>query len=201
MGSHSSLNRVYRTVWNESLGAKVAVAENASSNSGPGASSGRTAVRQSVAFARWATVCQLSLAVALSWGLTRQVSANPTSGTAIQGQATMVTHGKVLTVTTQNASGTNASAINWQSFSIPAGHTTRIEQPNAASLSINRVVSNTPSVLLGTLSSNGKVVLVNQSGIAVGAGAQVDTAGFTASTLAMSKQDAKAGRLRFGSTC
>lgn len=200
MGSHSSLNHVYRTVWNESLGAMVAVAENASSHSGPGAASGRSVVRRPVAFARWATVCQLSLAVALSWGLTRQVSANPTGGTAVQGQATMVTQGNVLTVTTQNALGTNASAINWQSFSIPAGHTTRIDQPNAASMSINRVVTNTPSVLLGTLSSNGKVVLVNQSGIAVGAGAQVDTAGFTASTLGMSEQDAKAGRLRFGST-
>jgi hypothetical protein len=65
-------------------------------------------------------------------------------------------------------------------------------------MSINRVVTNTPSVLFGTLSSNGKVVLVNQSGIAVGAGAQVDTAGFTASAVAMSDQDSIAGRLRFG---
>jgi filamentous hemagglutinin family protein len=199
MASHSSLNHVYRTVWNEALGAMVAVAENAPSYPGGGAAPGRTTVQRSIALARWATVGQLSLAVALGWGLTRQVYANPVGGTAIQGQATMVTRGNVLTVTTQNALGTNASAINWQSFSIPTGHTTRIDQPNSASMSINRVVSNTPSVLLGTLSSNGKVVLVNQSGIAVGAGALVDTAGFTASTLGMSEQDAKAARLRFRS--
>jgi hypothetical protein len=63
---------------------------------------------------------------------------------------------------------------------------------------INRVVTNTPSVIFGTLSSNGNLVLVNQAGIAVGAGAIVDTAGFTASSLRMTDADAIAGRMRFG---
>src|SRR5438105_3875202 len=94
--------------------------------------------------------------------------------------------------------GTNRSAINWQSFSVPAGSTTRFDQPNAQSLSINRVVGSDPSAIFGTLSSNGRLVLVNPSGIAVGAGAVVDTAGFTASTLKMSDADALAGRLVFG---
>jgi hypothetical protein len=64
-------------------------------------------------------------------------------------------------------------------------------------MSINRVVTNTPSQLYGTLTSNGKVVLVNQAGIAVGAGALVDTAGFTASAVGMTDADALNGRLRF----
>ncbi|MBA3773763.1 MAG: filamentous hemagglutinin N-terminal domain-containing protein [Ramlibacter sp.] len=102
--------------------------------------------------------------------------------------------GNVL-VTTQNGPGTSHSAINWQSFSVPGGSTTRFQQPTAASLSINRVVGGNPSAIYGTLSSNGRLVLVNPSGIAVGAGAVVDTAGFTASTLRMSDADALAGRL------
>ena len=69
---------------------------------------------------------------------------------------------------------------------------------DATSTSINRVVTNTPSLIFGTLGSNGNLVLVNQSGITVGAGAVVDTAGFTASALRMSDADAIAGRLRFG---
>lgn len=198
MTSQSSLNHLYRTVWNEALGAMVAVAENASSHPGRGSRSAVGRARVATPLSRWARVGPLSVAIALGWGLAPRAHANPTGGVAIQGQATMASTGKVLTVTTQNAAGTNASAINWQSFSIGAGDTTRINQPNATSMSINRVVTNTPSVLFGTLSSNGKVVLVNQSGIAVGAGAQVDTAGFTASTLGMSDQDAMAGRLRFG---
>src|SRR5205085_11234199 len=55
-----------------------------------------------------------------------------------------------------------------------------------------------PSSIFGTLSSNGRLVLVNPAGIAVGTGAVVDTAGFTASTLKMSEADALAGRLLFG---
>jgi filamentous hemagglutinin family protein len=94
--------------------------------------------------------------------------------------------------------GLQHSAINWQSFSVPAGNTTHFQQPSAASTVINRVVTNVPSQLFGTLSSNGHLVLVNQAGIAVGAGALVDTAGFTASALRMTDADALAGRLRFG---
>src|SRR5690606_21401535 len=93
---------------------------------------------------------------------------------------------------------TGHSAINWQSFSVPRGSVTQFNQPNAASLSINRVVGPDPSAIFGTLSSNGRLVLVNPAGITVGAGAVVDTAGFTASTLRMSDADALAGRLLFG---
>src|SRR6185369_13252005 len=110
----------------------------------------------------------------------------------------LVQQGNSLVVTTQNGAGTNHSAINWQSFSVPAGSTTQFNQPSATSTSINRVLGSNPSAIYGTLSSNGRLVLVNPSGIAVGAGAVVDTAGFTASTLRMSDADALAGRLVFG---
>jgi filamentous hemagglutinin family protein len=122
----------------------------------------------------------------------------PAGAQVIQGQAQLQQQGNSLVVTTQNALGTNRSVINWQSFSVPAGSTARFDQPSAQSLSINRVVGNDPSAIFGTLSSNGRLVLVNPAGIAVGAGAVVDTAGFTASTLRLSEADAQAGRLVFG---
>jgi filamentous hemagglutinin family protein len=141
----------------------------------------------------------VAIAIAVAWGVVPKISmANPVGGVAVVGQANMVSSGKQLLVTTQNSAGTNHSSINWQSFSIPAGETTYFQQPNASSTSINRVVTNTPSLLFGTLGSNGNLVLVNQSGIAVGAGAVVDTAGFTASSLQMSDNDALVGRQRFG---
>lgn len=124
--------------------------------------------------------------------------AQPSGAQAIHGSASLNQQGNKLTVTTQNGAGTNHSAINWQSFSVPGGTTTHFAQPNAGSTSINRVVGNDPSSILGTLSSNGRLVLVNPAGIAVGAGAAVNTAGFTASTLKMSDADAIAGRQRFG---
>lgn len=124
---------------------------------------------------------------------------NPVGGVAIHGQANFSSPtANQLNVVTQNGAGSNHSAINWQSFSIAPGSGTNFQQPSSTSTVINRVVTNTPSSLFGTLSSNGRLVLVNQSGIAVGAGAVIDTAGFAASALRMTDADALAGRLRFG---
>lgn len=140
----------------------------------------------------------LALAIAVAFCGSEQLAlANPGGAQAIAGQASLAASGKNLVVTTQNAAGSNFSAINWQSFNIPAGSSTRFVQPNASSTSINRVVTNNPSAIFGTLSSNGNLVLVNPSGITVGTGAVVDTAGFAASTLPMSNSDALAGRQRF----
>ena len=195
MSSGASLNHIFRTVWNQALGAMVAVAETGTS----GRTSGRRIKSAALQKPPEVGVGLLALSIAVAWSAwTPSAHANPTGGVAVAGQATMVNTGNKLQVTTQNGAGTNFSAINWQSFSIPAGSSTYFQQPSVNSTSINRVVTNTPTQLFGTLSSNGSLVLVNQSGIAVGAGAVVDTAGFTASSLAMSDQDAMAGRLRFG---
>ena len=203
MSGRASLNHVYRTIWNEALGAMVAVAEIASSSGSAGGRSGsatRTArVRVAVDDAAPPLrAISLSILVALlaSPALAQTL---PSGGVAVHGGAAFNTsQPNRLTVTTTNGAGSNHSAINWNSFSIGSGNTTNFVQPSSGSLSINRVVTHTPSQLFGTLSSNGKLVLVNQSGIAVGAGAVVDTAGFTASALAMSEADAVSGRLRFG---
>ena len=194
MARHASLNHIYRTVWNQALGAMVAVAEIASSGGRGDGASGVSTNRLPSQLLFSSGFAVLSLGVALTWGLYPSIAlANPAGGVAVVGQAGMVNQGNKLTVTTQNGTGTNHSAINWQSFSIPSGSTTYFQQPSATSTSINRVVTNTPSQLFGTLGSNGKLVLVNQSGIAVGAGAVVDTAGFTASALRMTDADALAG--------
>jgi len=200
MKSGVSLNHFYRTVWNQALGAMVAVAEISPTHVGSGTTSG------TVLAARWPSdvlenfgLKTIAALVALAWVANVSVAyANPAGGVAVAGQASMATQGNKLTVTTQNAAGQSHSAINWQSFSIPKGNSTYFAQPNAASTVINRVVTNTPSQLFGTLGSNGSLLLVNQAGITVGAGAVVDTAGFTASALRMSDVDALTGRLKFG---
>jgi filamentous hemagglutinin family protein len=193
MCSETSLNHTFRTVWNSALGAMVAVPESASGHSGGNCT--RTKGSKSVQGLPNA----LAVCVALAWGgMAGNAMANPEGGVVIAGQASMVTNGNQLLVTTQNAVGTNHSAINWQSFSIPAGSSTYFQQPSAASTVINQVVTSTPSLIFGTLGSNGNLVLVNQSGITVGAGAVVDTAGFTASALRMRDADARAGVLNFG---
>ena len=123
--------------------------------------------------------------------------AQANGATVVHGQASFTTQGNQMTINTVNGAGTRHSAIDWKSFSVPLGGSTRFNQPDAASTSINRVLGNNPSQIMGTLSSNGRLVLVNPAGITVGQGAVVDTAAFTASTLRMSDADALAGRLRF----
>lgn len=123
--------------------------------------------------------------------------AQPSGMTPVHGAATVHQAGTKTTVTTVNGAGTRHSAIDWRSFQVPGGRTVYFAQPDASSTSINRVTGSDPSTIAGTLGSNGRLVLVNPAGIAVARGAVIDTAGFTASTLAMSRQDAIAGRLRF----
>jgi filamentous hemagglutinin family protein len=118
--------------------------------------------------------------------------ANPIGGTVAAGQASFATAGNTLNVT--NTPGT---IINWQGFSIGANEITHFVQQSASSAVLNRVISNNPSSILGTLQSNGRVFLINPGGIVFGAGATVDVAGMVASTLNLSNADFLAGRNHF----
>ncbi|MBI5912135.1 MAG: filamentous hemagglutinin N-terminal domain-containing protein, partial [Betaproteobacteria bacterium] len=120
---------------------------------------------------------------------------NPTAPQVVNGSASLTQAGNLLTV-----KNSNGAIINWNTFSIGANETTRFIQTSANSSVLNRVITNDPSVLLGTLSSNGRVWLVNPGGIMVGQGARIDVAGFIASTLNVRNEDFLAGRLNFGAT-
>src|SRR5258706_9532689 len=118
--------------------------------------------------------------------------ANPNGPAVVNGTANFATAGKSLTVT-----NTPNAIINWQAFSIGAGESTRFVQQSASSSVLNRVVGQDPSAIYGTLSSNGRVFLLNPNGILFGAGSRVDVAGLVASTLRLSNGDFLAGRLNF----
>jgi filamentous hemagglutinin family protein len=131
-------------------------------------------------------------ALAVMLALAGPTLANPVGPTVTSGQASFQTQGKALTVT--NAPGT---IIHWQGFSIRADELTRFIQQSSLSAVLNRVTGGQPSEILGRLSSNGRVFLINPSGIAFGAGAQIDVGGLVASSLNISDADFLAGRLRF----
>jgi filamentous hemagglutinin family protein len=135
------------------------------------------------------------LALAVSCALSAQASANPNGPSVVSGQATFATQGKSLTVT-----NTPGAVIHWQGFSIAQDEFTRFVQQSSLSAVLNRVVGGNPSEILGRLSSNGRVFLINPSGITFGAGATIDVGGLVASTLQLSDADFAAGRLRFSGT-
>ena len=119
--------------------------------------------------------------------------ANPQGAQVVHGAASFKADGKTLTVT-----NSNGAIIHWQQFNIGAGETTRFVQPSVSSQVLNRVLGGSPSQILGSLQSNGQVFLINPSGIVFGKGAQVDVGALAFSTLRMSDEDFKAGRMRFG---
>ena len=124
-----------------------------------------------------------------------RVSANPLGGAVQSGSATINNPSTGLLTVNQS---TDKVIINWQTFSIGAGEVTKFIQPSATSIALNRVVTANPSLLLGSLQSNGQIFLINPSGILVGKGVQINVNGFTASTLDVSDKAFLAGDgLRF----
>ncbi|WP_027030775.1 MBG domain-containing protein [Mesorhizobium loti] len=92
---------------------------------------------------------------------------------------------------------TNSAIVNWQSFSIGAGATVTIDQPTSTSTMLNRVTGGTSSTIAGQLNANGQVFLINPNGIAISKTGKVSAAGFVGSTLGISDEDFKAGKLSF----
>ncbi|MDD2742721.1 MAG: MBG domain-containing protein, partial [Rhodocyclaceae bacterium] len=122
--------------------------------------------------------------------------ANPQNPVVAAGQAVFQQNGNTLNVT--NTPGT---VINWQKFNIDKGEITRFIQQSAGSQVLNRVTGSAdPSRILGTLQSNGRVMLINPNGVVFGAGSKVDVAGLIVSSLNLSDADFKAGKLRFTDT-
>ncbi|MCJ9733970.1 filamentous hemagglutinin N-terminal domain-containing protein, partial [Bradyrhizobium sp. PRIMUS42] len=143
------------------------------------------------------TLPRMRFAIALSatTALTPPVLAQtlPTGGQVVSGQATISQSGNAMTI---NQSSDRMIA-NWQSFSIGAGNSVTFNQPGASSVALNRVVGQDPSKILGSLSANGQVFLINPNGIAIGKTGSVQTGGFVASTLGISNANFLAGRYNF----
>ena len=124
----------------------------------------------------------------------RLISADlPTGGQVTAGSAAISSAGNTLTVTQTSAK----AIINWQDFSVGAGHAVRFAQPDASAVALNRVVGTSASLIDGALSANGRVFLVNPNGVLFGAGAQVEVGGLVASTLALRDADFLAGNFVF----
>ncbi|MCX7138747.1 MAG: filamentous hemagglutinin N-terminal domain-containing protein, partial [Proteobacteria bacterium] len=89
------------------------------------------------------------------------------------------------------------AVIDWRTFSIGAGNSVQFIQPNASAIALNRVTGSQASLLQGSLSANGQVWLLNPNGVFIGAGGQINSAGFLGTTRALSDSDFLAGRYRF----
>jgi filamentous hemagglutinin family protein len=121
--------------------------------------------------------------------------AGPEGGTVVGGAATIQGQGGPAVIVNQSSS---SAIINWNTFNIGAKESVRFNQPGSSSVALNRVTGGLgPSEILGTLTANGRVFIINRDGILFGPGAVINTAGFLATTNDIKNSDFMAGRYNF----
>ncbi|MFN9253743.1 MAG: YDG domain-containing protein [Holosporaceae bacterium] len=149
-------------------------------------------------FGRSALVLQLSAAILTAIffaGITAESAhANPADGVVAAGSATISESGKKLDV----HQASDRAVIDWRSFNIDVDEHTQFHQPSASAVAVNRVNSNDPSQIMGRLSANGNVVLINPNGVFFGRDSRVDVNGLIATTADVdNNQVMQGGKLHF----
>ncbi|MFT5722556.1 MAG: filamentous hemagglutinin family protein [Motiliproteus sp.] len=166
MKHHGSLIRVVRLIWNQTRGCWIAVAANTR--------------RPGIRSKRKLLAAALSLPGVVALSLPGVVAlAAPGGGEVVTGSAGIDQSGLTTTIT---QSSQNLS-LRWDSFNIGAAEAVNFVQPGASSIAVNRILDTNGSQILGSLSANGQVFLINPNGILFGRGAQVNVGGLVASAL------------------
>jgi len=200
MWKHASINRAYRLVWNRVQQAFVPAPEMARGHHAGGATRARTrhggGIVPSDRRPLWrASNVALALAGLLvsPLALALDAGALPQGSSVAAGAANIAGSGNALTVTQSS----DRAIVNWQSFDVGQNAGVRFVQPSTTAATLNRVTGGPASQILGTLSANGQVYLVNPAGVLFGATAQVNVGSLVASTLRIADNDFLAGRDRF----
>lgn len=135
----------------------------------------------------------LSLVLALASMPAVVAHANPEGGVVVGGSADIVSNGAKLDIHQH----TESAVIDWRSFNIEPNEHTQFYQPSSSALALNRVNSPDPSYILGRLSANGNIILINPNGVFFGAGSRVDVNGLVASTADTTNDNFMAGAMKF----
>jgi len=106
--------------------------------------------------------------------------ANPIGGQVTAGNAIISSPDAT---TTQIHQTTDKAIIEWHSFNIAPNEHTHFQQPSAQSITLNRInPAQGVSQIFGSLSANGRIILINQAGIYFGPTAHVNVGSIIAST-------------------
>ena len=121
--------------------------------------------------------------------------ANPSGGKIIAGDAEInfTDMGKRLDINQQSQN----AIIEWDSFSIDVDELVNFSQPSVDAIALNRIIGTSPSDILGQLTANGNVWIVNPNGVFFGKKASVDVGGLLATTLDIDDADFMGERYEF----
>ncbi len=175
------MNKIYNLIWSAAKGRWIVVSEKVKGNGKVPSSPLRTLAVLAAMFASGGPAYALDPA------------SLPDGGQITAGVATIATTGTQMTV---NQSSQKMIA-NWQSFNIGENASVRFIQPNSTAAALNRISNQSPSQIMGLLSANGQVFLLNQAGIIFGKNATVNVGGLVASSLNMLDSDFLATKYKF----
>ena len=175
------MNRIFNIIWSKSKERWIVVSEKVKSN-------GKVPKSLLLSFALLSAMMTAGVPLyALDPGTL------PTGGQVTSGNAVIATSGNQMRVDQSSQS----MIANWQSFNIGANAGVRFNQPNSSSTALNRITDQNPTQIMGSLSANGKLFLINPSGILFGSSARVDVGGLVASSLDMLDHDFLDGKYSF----
>ena len=103
--------------------------------------------------------------------------AAPQGGLVVGGSATITVNGS----NTRIDQSTNRAAIDWQSFNVRNTESVTFYVPQAGA-TLNRVVGMEPSLIQGSVTSNGSLYFVNPNGLVFDVGSHVTAQNFVATT-------------------
>ncbi|MCA3005418.1 MAG: filamentous hemagglutinin N-terminal domain-containing protein [Planctomycetaceae bacterium] len=115
--------------------------------------------------------------------------------TVVRGTASFNQNGSTTTIT-----ASNGAIINYSGFNIGAGQTVRFVQPNSRSTVLNRINGELPTRIDGNLLANGRVFIVNPSGVIFGQSAIVNAASIYAAAGNIADDDFARNRFNFAGT-
>ncbi|HEC8768955.1 TPA: filamentous hemagglutinin N-terminal domain-containing protein, partial [Salmonella enterica subsp. enterica serovar Litchfield] len=194
------MNKIYKLKYDRRRNQLVAVSEltTGAGKEATGSVAGQCGLQGVSTFRRLlGTLTPLAVMTGLAIGMLPGLAlANPdlpVGGQVVAGQGSISTSGNQMTI----HQGTHGLVTKWNSFDIGQNHTVQFVQPDSSAVALNRVTGGHESQILGTLTANGRVMLVNPAGVMFGKGAKVNTAGLVASTKNISTEDFMAGRYTF----
>ncbi|MFO0784351.1 MAG: filamentous hemagglutinin N-terminal domain-containing protein [Phycisphaerales bacterium] len=88
------------------------------------------------------------------------------------------------------------TVVDYDRFDIPVGTSVEFLQANGRSRFLNRINSDAPTQIMGSLMSNGRVYFINRAGVIFGKNATINVGGLFAAAGNMSNKDFLAGRDR-----
>jgi filamentous hemagglutinin family protein len=134
-----------------------------------------------------AVMVAVAASVPAAWSAGNQIN------NVAAGSASVARNGSVTTVTT----GSRSTIINWQQLSVGSGETLNFVQPTSTSRVLNRIQGAQPTVIDGTLLSNGRVYMVNPAGVMFGNGAVINVNGLYAAAGHITDANFLAGKNQF----